>query len=167
MKFSAAPSGAWPLGKPRQLSANQSWADALSALRALPSGTQDVVASAYAVHNFLETYRTQVLIEIYRVLRPCGLFVNRDRYALDDAAEHTRLTQDEVRRYFKVFSRINRLDLLEQWVLHLFSDESAGHIMRLGPSLAQMREIGYVPVEVHFREGVNTLLTAVKPAAAA
>ncbi len=90
-----------------------------------------------------------------------------DRYALDDAAEHTRLTQDEVRRYFKVFSQINRLDLLEQWVLHLFSDKSADHIMRLGPSLARMREIGYDPVEVHFREGVNTLLTTVKPTAAA
>lgn len=141
-------------------------ADALSALRDLPAGSQDVVASAYAVHNFLDTYRTEVLIEIFRVLRPSGLFVNGDRYALDDAAEHTRLTQNEVRHYFKVFSQINRPDLLEQWVLHQFSDESADHIMRLGPSLARMREIGYDPVEVRFREGVNTLLTAVKPAAA-
>lgn len=122
------------------------------------------MASAYAVHNFLETYRDQVLNEIFRVLRPSGIFVNGDRYALDDTAAHTRLMQDDVRRYFKVFSSINRFDLLEQWVLHLFSDESADHIMRLGPSLTKMRGIGFDPVEVHFRDGVSTLLTAVKPA---
>jgi tRNA (cmo5U34)-methyltransferase len=88
-------------------------------------------ASAYTVHNFLETYRDQVLTEIFRVLRSGGIFLNGDRYALDDTAEHTRLTQEEVRGYFKAFSAISRLDLLEQWVLHLFSDESADHNMRL------------------------------------
>jgi tRNA (cmo5U34)-methyltransferase len=139
-------------------------ADALSALRRLPDASQDLVASTYAVHNFLETYRDQVLSDIFRVLRPGGIFVNGDRYALDDTAGHTRLTQEEVRGYFKVFSSINRFDLLEQWVLHLFSDESPDHIMRLVPSLTKMRGIGFDPVEVHFRDGVNTLLTAAKPA---
>ena len=139
-------------------------ADALSALRELPPSSQDVVASAYTVHNFLETYRDQVLSEIFRVLRPGGIFVNGDRYALDDTAEHTRLTQEEVRGYFKAFSAISRTDLLEQWVLHLFSDKSADHIMRLSPSLTKLRGIGFDPVEVHCRDGVNTLLTAVKPA---
>jgi len=139
-------------------------ADALSALRELPSGSQDIVASAYTVHNFLETYRDHVLTEIFRVLRPGGIFVNGDRYALDDNALHTRLTQEEVRGYFKAFSAINRFDLLEQWVLHLFSDDSPDHIMRLTRSVAKMRGIGFDPVEVHFREGVNTLLSATKPA---
>jgi tRNA (cmo5U34)-methyltransferase len=139
-------------------------ADALSALRELPAGSQDVVASAYTVHNLLDTYRTLVLAEIFRVLRPGGIFVNGDRYALDDTASHTRLTQEEVRGYFEAFSAINRFDLLEQWVVHLFSDDSPDHIMRLGPSVEKMRGIGFDPVEVHFREGVDTLLTAVKPA---
>jgi len=139
--------------------------DALSGLRALPSGAIDLAASAYAAHNFLEPYRINVLAEIWRALGPGGLFVNGDRYALDDAAAHTRLTQDEVRHYFKTFSALDRPDLLEQWVVHLFSDESADHIMRLGPSLTAMRRIGFDPVEVHFRDGVNTLLTAAKPAA--
>jgi tRNA (cmo5U34)-methyltransferase len=122
-------------------------------------------ASAYTVHNFLETYRDHVLTEIFRVLRPGGIFVNGDRYALDGTALQTRHTQEEVRGYFKAFSTIARFDLLEQWVLHLFSDESSDHIMRLSPSVAKMRGIGFDPVEVHFRDGVNTLLAAVKPAA--
>ena len=140
-------------------------ADALAGLREIPAESVDVVASAYAVHNFLETYRIRVLAEICRVLRPGGVFVNGDRYGLDDDAEHTRLTQDEVRHYFKTFSALNRHDLLEQWIVHLFSDKSADHIMRLSSSLAAMRGVGFDPVNVHFRDGVNTLVTAVKPAA--
>ncbi len=140
-------------------------ADALSALRELAAGSQHLVASAYAVHNFQDRYRDLVLAEIFRVLRPRGLFVNGDRYALDDVAGHTKLTQEEARGYFKVFAAINRSDLLEQWVLHLFSDDSPDHIMRFGPALTKLRGIGFDPVEVHFRDGINTLLTATKPPA--
>ena len=139
--------------------------DALTALRELAANSQHVVASAYAVHNFKDSYRDLVLTEIFRVLRPGSMFVNGDRYALDNIAGQTRLTQEEAHGYFKVFSAINRFDLLEQWVLHLFSDELADHIMRLSPSLEKLREIGFTPVEVHFRDGVNTLLSATKPAA--
>jgi hypothetical protein len=41
--------------------------------RGAAAGSQDLVASAYTVHNFLETYRDQVLNEIFRVLRPSGI----------------------------------------------------------------------------------------------
>lgn len=140
-------------------------ADALSGLRDLPTASVDLVASAYAVHNFLDGYRTQALAEVFRVLRPGGRFVNGDRYGLDNAGEHTRLTQQEASHYFKAFSAINRYDLLEQWIIHLFSDESADHLMRLGPALTKMRDIGFDPIHVRFRDGVNTLLTAAKPAA--
>lgn len=139
--------------------------DALTGLGELPTGGVDVVASAYAVHNFLEGYRIRVLAEIFRALKPGGFFVNGDRYGLDDAASHTRLTQDEARHYFKTFAAINRYDLLEQWIIHLFSDESADHLMRLGPALANMRSIGFDPVDAPFRDGVNTLVAARKPSA--
>jgi hypothetical protein len=36
--------------------------------------------------------------------------------------------------------------------------------MRLGPASRLMREIGFDPVDVRFREGVDTLVTAEKPA---
>jgi ubiquinone/menaquinone biosynthesis C-methylase UbiE len=140
-------------------------ADALSGLAALPAGSSDVVASAYTIHNFLEPYRLGVLREVFRVLKPGGIFVNGDRYALDESEQHTKLTQDEARHYFKTFAALNRYDLLEQWIIHLFSDESADHIMRLGPSLDAMRRIGFDQAEVRFRDGVNALVTASKPAA--
>jgi tRNA (cmo5U34)-methyltransferase len=138
--------------------------DALSHLQAMPDASADVVASAYTLHNFLHGYRQSVLKEILRVLKPGGLFVNGDRYALDDAAEHLKITQAEVRHYFRVFAELKRPDLLEQWIVHLFSDESEEHIMRLQPALEMMADSGFANTSLHFRDGVNALVSAVKPA---
>jgi ubiquinone/menaquinone biosynthesis C-methylase UbiE len=136
-------------------------ADALDALAALPSASVDVVASNYAIHNFLDDYRARVLAEIHRVLKPGGLFANGDRYAMDDRAAHLADTQATVRRWFKLFREIDRLDLLEDWVVHFYSDESPEHIMYYGPSMAQLSALGFA-VETPFREGVDTLVAARK-----
>lgn len=137
--------------------------DALSHLQGIQAGSVDIVASAYALHNFLNGYRRQVLEEILRVLKPGGLFINGDRYAVDDANEHLRNTQEEVKDYFRVFLEMNRPDLLEQWIVHLFSDESEDHIMRLQLALDAMAEIGFRDTALHFRDGVNALVSSVKP----
>jgi tRNA (cmo5U34)-methyltransferase len=136
--------------------------DALSHLCEIPDASVDIVASAYTLHNFLHGYRRRVLEEVRRVLKPGGLFVNGDRYAIDDADEHLKNTQEEVRGYFRIFGEMNRPDLLEQWVVHLFSDESEEHIMRLQPALEMMTEIGFDNITLHFREGVNALVSAAK-----
>jgi len=136
--------------------------DALSYLQGIPDDSVDIVASAYTLHNFLSGYRKRVLEEVLRVLKPGGLFVNGDRYAVDDAAEHLKNTQEEVKEYFRVFLEMKRPDLLEQWIVHLFSDESEEHIMRLQPALDAMAEIGFQNICLHFRNGVNGLVSAEK-----
>ncbi|PWB82287.1 MAG: SAM-dependent methyltransferase [Methylocystaceae bacterium] len=139
-------------------------ADALEHLRRQQDASVDVVVSNYAIHNFLDDYRREALAEVFRVLKPGGIFVNGDRYAVDDRAEHLALTQAEVRRWFEKFAAIGRYDLLEDWVAHLFSDESPEHIMYLTPALEHLKASGFSPVRVEYRDGVDTLLTAAKPA---
>lgn len=136
--------------------------DALSALTQIESGSVDIVASAYTLHNFESGYRRQVIQEIFRILKPGGQFINGDRYALDDVSLHTRNTQNEVAGYFKVLTEIKRLDLLEHWIIHLFNDESENHIMRESIALRQMIEAGFQNIQVKSRHDVNALLTAVK-----
>jgi tRNA (cmo5U34)-methyltransferase len=136
--------------------------DALSALQAMASDSVDAVASAYTLHNFLDGYRKQVINEIYRVLKPGGSLINGDRYAFDDVSQHTRVIQEEVFGYFKVLTKINRLDLLEHWILHLFSDESENHVMRESAALQQMREAGFIEIQLTDRMEVNALVKAVK-----
>lgn len=136
--------------------------DALTALRSLAADSVDLLASAYTLHNFPADYREQVIREMFRVLKPGGRFINGDRYALDDISAHTRSTQREVGGYFNVLAGINRLDLLEHWIIHLFNDESENYIMREAVALRQMAESGFKQIELKLRLEVNALVTAVK-----
>ncbi|MDD2761164.1 MAG: methyltransferase domain-containing protein [Methylomonas sp.] len=136
--------------------------DALSALGRFEDASVDIVASAYTLHNFEANYRKRVIAESFRVLKSGGRFVNGDRYALDDVDQHTRNTQQEVKGYFRVLSEIDRLDLLEQWIVHLFSDESESRIMRESISLQQLGEAGFQQIELKFRQDSNALVTALK-----
>jgi ubiquinone/menaquinone biosynthesis C-methylase UbiE len=138
--------------------------DALSALQNLASNSVDIVATAYTLHNFLHDYREQVHKEIFRVLKPNGQFINGDRYALDDIDEHTRLTQEDASHFFNVLIAANKLDLLEQWILHLLSDESENHVMRETVALTQLRNAGFIDIVLSHRQQVNALVTATKPA---
>jgi ubiquinone/menaquinone biosynthesis C-methylase UbiE len=137
--------------------------DALTALRAVADSSIDILASAYTLHNFQRDYRQEVLNEIYRTLKPGGWFINGDRYALDDLSAHTRSTQQEVAGYFKVLTGINRLDVLEHWIIHLFNDESENHIMRETIAVQQMTAAGFKQIELKHRMAVNALLIAAKP----
>lgn len=137
--------------------------DALSALQAMPPASVDIVASAYTLHNFLDSYRQDVIRECYRVLKPGGQFINGDRYAFDDISRHTRVIQEEVAGYFKVLTGINRLDLLEHWIVHLFSDESENHVMRQSNAIRQLHEAGFSDISMSDRMAVNALVKAVKP----
>jgi tRNA (cmo5U34)-methyltransferase len=136
--------------------------DALAVLKLQPDASADVIASNYTIHNFLGDYREQVFAEVLRVLKPGGLFANGDRFAIDDRAAHLVWTQGEVRHWFKSFMEIKRLDLLEDWIAHLLSDESPHHIMVLAPTLATMQRLGFANVHVEYREGVDALVTATK-----
>ncbi len=137
--------------------------DALTALRALPDASVDAMASAYTLHNFPGEYRRLALLEIFRVLRPGGYFINGDRYALDDVVAHTRNTQHEIANYFRVLTELQRLDLLEHWIIHLFNDESEHHIMREAVARAQMAAAGFTQIACCHRQGVNALFTALRP----
>jgi len=138
--------------------------DALTALKNISDDSVNIVASAYTLHNFLNSYRQEVIEEIFRILKPGGQFINGDRYGLDDISEHTHIIQNEVGGYFKVLTKINKLDVLEHWIVHLFSDESENHVMRETVALNQLSAIGFSDITLTHRLEVNALVTAMKPA---
>ncbi len=134
--------------------------DILTALKNTDDASVDIVASAYTLHNFEHGYRDHVIAEIHRVLKPGGLFVNGDRYALDDVNAHTRLIQQEVQGYFSVLIQQNRLDILEHWIVHLFSDESENHVMRETAAIEQLQRHGFSSIRLEQRQLVNALVSA-------
>ncbi len=138
-------------------------ADALDALRALPDESLDLVVSNYATHNFRADYRRQAFAEVFRALKPGGRFVNGDRFALDDREAHLTITQEMLRHWFTTFAQLGRPDVLEEWVIHLFSDELPDRIMVFTPALEELGALGFAPVEIEYRDGVDTLVAATKP----
>ena len=136
--------------------------DALSALKNTATASIDIMASAYTLHNFLDIYRAEAISEIYRVLKPGGQFINGDRYALDDISAHTRAVQSEIAGFFKALIAVNKLDVLEHWIVHLFADESENHVMRESFSLQQLEQAGFTAVSLSNRCEVNALVIALK-----
>lgn len=138
--------------------------DALTALTKLAADSVDIIASAYTLHNFVDSYRQAVITEVFRVLKPAGRLINGDRYGLDDVGQHTRLIQQEISGYFKALVGMQKFELLEHWIVHLFNDESENHVMRETVALAQLRAAGFVDIKLTDRCEVNALVTASKPA---
>jgi len=103
-----------------------------------------------------------VIAEIYRILKPGGFFINGDRYALDDISEHTRIVQQQVSGFFKALIAIDKVDVLEHWIVHLISDESENHLMRETISLKQLEHVGFKQLRLSHRCAENALVSAVK-----
>ncbi len=136
--------------------------DALLALQAIPSESVDVIATAYTLHNFLNDYRVEILQECARILKVGGQFICGDRYGLDDISEHSQAIQVEVSRYFEILIAEKRLDLLEEWIVHLFADEAENRVMRETVALQQLEQAGFESIQLSHRVAVNALVTAIK-----
>ncbi|MGR8930509.1 MAG: hypothetical protein ACU836_07700 [Gammaproteobacteria bacterium] len=58
-------------------------------------------------------------------------------------------------------TEIDRIDLLEQWVIHLVSEEAESRIIRESVVLKPLRDYGFQELQVKLRQEINALVTAV------
>ena len=135
--------------------------DCLEYLKKAKGNSFDAFASAWTLHNFKKDYRKLVLKEIYRVLRRGGLFINADKYALDDPKEQKKESESHIAR-FAEFERLGRPDLKEKWTQHYLEDEKPEIIMIEAQAKSEMKEIGFVNIETVYRKSINATITAEK-----
>ena len=131
--------------------------DALAYLQSVGDGCLDIVASVMALHNFERSYRNRVLREIYRVLKPGGLFVNGDKYPPDDPAEFYRMLPLHLAPFFDVLGPAGRADLLKEVVMHELADLAPDRVMKENEFLREASEIGYSGCKFTCRKNFDTV----------
>ena len=136
--------------------------DALEFLEKQDSDSFDVFASGFTLHNFPNDFREKVLKEIYRVLKPEGIFVNADKYALDNELEHKKSLKWQLQQFKEKYSLINRPDLIKEWTNHYLEDDKPNVIMKESDSIKAMNKIGFKDINVVFRKQMDAVLFARK-----
>ena len=136
--------------------------DALDYLRGLADASIEAVASSYTLHNCLKNYRERLEREIFRVLRPRGVFVNNDKYAADDKQEYLKELTDQIIRY-DVLKEQGRDDLRRIWIEHELEDQDPERVMWTCQALGHLESIGFSEVSLVERIGQYAIVTARKP----
>jgi ubiquinone/menaquinone biosynthesis C-methylase UbiE len=136
--------------------------DALDHLESLSNTSVDVVASGFTLHNFLGGYRTSVMKQSFRVLKPGSLFVNADKYSLEGQEMFDELGL-QLERFFDAFVPLGKIELLREWVLHNVADQAPDRVMREKDAVKEMEEIGFVDINVHYRHGLEAVVSGKKP----
>lgn len=136
--------------------------DALDFLKGLPDNSYDIFASALTLHNFNKAYRRKLLAEVYRTLRKGGFFVNADRYASDNKNKFKKALEWQIRQYKEKFSKIDRHDLIEEWIAHEKLDKKPSVIMKEKVSINQMKAIGFKNMKIIYRKTNHAILVAEK-----
>lgn len=136
--------------------------DALEFLKKQKSDSFDAFASGFTLHNFPNDFREEVIKEIYRVLRPERIFVNADKYALDNESEHKQSLHWQLQQFKEKYSQIDRPDLIEEWTNHYLEDNKPEVIMKESDSIKSMNKTGFKDIKLVFRKHGDAVLYARK-----
>lgn len=135
--------------------------DILDYLKNIKDNSFDIVASSFVLHNFKRDFRNKVITEIYRVLKPAGLFVNGDKYAVDNEEDHKKNYKDQLER-FKIYDSIGRPDYKEEWIKHYTEDERPETIFIEGEAKKYMEVLGFRDIKTVYREQLEAVIIGVK-----
>lgn len=102
--------------------------DALTFLEKCPDNKFDVVASAWVIHNFTDEYRLKVIPQIYRVLKPGGIFINADKIEITDRVEHVKNMEWQLAQ-FEVYEEMGKPELKKEWTEHYLEDSKPGRAL--------------------------------------
>ncbi|MEK9158146.1 MAG: class I SAM-dependent methyltransferase [Patescibacteria group bacterium] len=132
--------------------------DILSALKGMDSESVDGFASAYTIHNLPPDYRNELFVEISRVIKKDGIFVNADKYAREGDAHVADLSEQI--EDFNFFDGLGRSDLKEKWTKHYLEDDEIKITEK--EQIEILNELGFTNIETIFRERLEAIIKAEK-----
>jgi tRNA (cmo5U34)-methyltransferase len=135
--------------------------DALEYLEKQDSGTCDAIISVWVLHNLQKDFRYKIYKEIYRVLKPGGIFVNGDKIAVVDTVLH----QDHLHwqlKQFDVYESINKPELKKEWTEHYLEDESVNRILYENVFIKDLQNIGFKNCLIDTRNYMDAIGSGIK-----
>lgn len=131
-------------------------ADMYECLKTQPNESFDAIVSALALHNCDAKYRKKTYKEIMRVLKQGGIFVNADKYASDDEAEHKQSLNWQLAQ-FDYFKKNGRPDLKRKWAEHYLQDEAPNLLLRENDYVRDLTAVGFNNIQKIFREQMEAI----------
>ncbi len=133
--------------------------DLLSHLETMPDKYADIFTSAWVIHNFDTQYRQGLFLQLARVLKDGGLFINSDKYARDEESSHRKDLEEQIGK-FNIYREMGRDDLREQWTKHYLEDER----VRFAESdqVQILEKAGFNNIKVSDRNGMEAIFTAIR-----
>ncbi len=135
--------------------------DALDYIARIPDESIDCFVSALTLHNFDKQDRNQFLFELYGKLAHGALFVNCDKYALDDNLMHRKSMAWQLSQY-RQFIPLGKQELIYEWMKHEWEDDGEDRIMREHDSLYFLSELGFRNVTVVYRNHMHAIVVGKK-----
>lgn len=131
--------------------------DAESLLHELGDSEFHFVASACMLHNLPAEQRRRIVRAAARVLKPGGLFINADKLAVKDSAEHRQMLENQIQA-FAVYTEHGRPDLTAAWTQHYREDDTFRFTE--AEQHALLRESGFHDIRTVYRKGMEAVVTA-------
>lgn len=135
--------------------------DALEYLKSQPDNSFDAIISVWVLHNIQKEIRNEILIEIYRILKTNGIFVNGDKIAVSDKRLHQEHLDWQFSQ-FNVYDEIGRSELKIEWTEHYIEDENPSRILIEDIFLKDLLQIGFFQPKVSDRHYLDAVASAVK-----
>jgi len=135
--------------------------DIESYLKEVSDNTFNCVVSGNVIHNMDQSEKERIVSEIYRVLKPGGIFINADKYANSDPEVREKVFQEQISRY-NVYDTIGRSDYKKEWLEHMHNDERPERIFIEGVAKSYMIKIGFKKVTTHYREMMEAVVSGIK-----
>ncbi len=133
--------------------------DLLEAFEKQPDESVDGFVSGYTIHNLPPEYRNQVFPEIKRILKKGGIFINADKYALDNPEAHQKTLKEQILA-FNIYNKIGRPDVKEEWTKHYLADEKIK--ITESEQFAILEQLGFSNIKKPFRERMDAIIVATR-----
>lgn len=133
--------------------------DLLSCVKKQSDSSFDAFVAVWTIHNLQPAYRKDLLYEVYRVLKPNGLFISGDKYSVADEALHMLQLQAQLKR-FKEFGLIGNAKLADAWVVHNLEDDKIRITEKEQTDILQT--VGFSNIDVIYRKDMEAIIVGMK-----